>query len=126
MICLYDLVDDLPHLIKNFAFAERVAKTKSLLRAEQILPLKRANQHDWLHSSFAGLFVKVYDLGGEFELPFTSALYNSRAGLPSNAYGLIRLLEAKGFLKPLGNKQWSIEPLFVNAVGPLTELEAPV
>jgi len=124
MICLYDLVDDLPHLIKNFAFAERVAKTKSLLRAEQILPLKRANQHDWLHSSFAGLFVKVYDLGGEFELPFTSSLYNSKAGLPSNAYGLIRLLEAKGFLRPLGNKQWSIEPLFANAVGPLTDLEA--
>jgi hypothetical protein len=125
MICLYDLVDDLPHLIQNFAFAERVAKTKSLLRAEQILPLKRSNQHDWLHSSFAGLFVKVYDLGGEFELPFTSSLYNSKAGLPSNAYGLIRLLEAKGFLRPLGNKQWSIEPLFVNAVGPLTEVETP-
>ena len=124
MICLYDLIDDLPHLIKNFEFAERVAKTKSLLRAEQILPLKRANQHDWLHSSFAGLFVKAYDCGGEFELPFTSSLYNSKAGLPSNAYGLIRLLEAKGFLRPLGKKQWSIEPLFANAVGPLTDLEA--
>lgn len=124
MICLYDLVDDMPRFVQNFVFAERVAKTKSLLRAEQILPLKRANQHDWLHSSFAGLFVKVYDLGGEFELPFTSSLYNSKAGLPSNAYGLIRLLEAKGFLRPLGNKQWSIEPLFVNAVGPLTDLEA--
>ncbi len=124
MICLYDLVDDMPRFVQNFVFAERVAKTKSLLRAEQILPLKRANQHDWLHSSFAGLFVKVYDLGGEFELPFTSSLYNSKAGLPSNAYGLIRLLEAKGFLRPLGNKQWSIEPLFANAVGPLTDLEA--
>ena len=124
MICLYDLVDDMPRFVQNFVFAERVAKTKSLLRAEQILPLKRANQHDWLHSSFAGLFVKVYDLGGEFELPFTSSLYNSKAGLPSNAYGLIRLLEAKGFLRPLSNKQWSIEPLFVNAVGPLTDLEA--
>ena len=124
MICLYDLVDDMPRFVQNFVFAERVAKTKSLLRAEQILPLKRANQHDWLHSSFAGLFVKVYDLGGEFELPFTSSLYNAKAGLPSNAYGLIRLLEAKGFLRPLGNKQWSIEPLFANAVGPLTDLEA--
>ena len=119
MICLYDLVDDLPRLVEDFVFAERVAKTKSLLHAEQILPLRRANQHDWLHSSFAALFVKAYDLGGEFELRFTSSLYNSKAGLPSNAYGLIRLLEAKGFLKVVGNKQWSIEPLFVHAVGRL-------
>jgi hypothetical protein len=43
MICLYDLVDDLPRLVQDFVFAERVAKTKSLLHAEQILPLNRAN-----------------------------------------------------------------------------------
>ena len=100
MICLYDLVDDLPRLVQDFVFAERVAKTKSLLHAEQILPLNRANQHDWLHSSFAALFVKTYDLGGDFELrdtPLAVQYMKQHNNNPDEAKrALQRDIESKG------------------------------
>ena len=125
MITLHELNTETQYLMQDFLFMERVNKTKSLLTAVGVLPTLRQQQHELLHNNFAALFVAAYDKGGDFALTHISNFYNTKAGLPSKTYIWLQLLEAKGLLKSIGDKQWSITPKFALAVGPL-ELEEKI
>ena len=124
MITLHELNTETQYLMQDFLFMERVNKTKSLLTAVGVLPTLRQQQHELLHNNFAALFVAAYDKGGDFALTHISNFYNTNAGLPSKTYGWVQLMEAKGLLKSIGDKQWKITPKLTMAVGPLELDEA--
>ena len=119
MITLHELNRMTPMLMNNVFFIERVNQTKSLLTALAVLPVLRAKQHEQLHNNFAALFVAAYDKGGQFELAHVSNFYSVKAGLPSKTYVMLQLMEAKGLLLSIGEKQWQTTPRLELAVGPL-------
>ena len=61
IVSFYDLADSLPAKLQNFIFSERMSRTKSLLRAEGVLPIKRSVQWDYMHSNFAALLVSAFE-----------------------------------------------------------------
>ena len=124
MITLHELNTETQYLMQDFLFMERVNKTKSLLTAVGVLPTLRQQQHELLHNNFAALFVAAYDNGGDFAVSHISNFYNTKVGLPSKTYGWLQLMEAKGLLKSIGDKQWMITPKLTMAVGPLELGEA--
>lgn len=124
MHALQDLNNETQMLMQDYLFMERVNKTKSLLTAVGVLPTLRQQQHELLHNQFCALFVLAYDRGGDFELSHISNFYCTKSGLPSKTYGMIQLMEAKGLLTAIGNKQWSISPKFEIAVGSLHMTDA--
>ena len=119
MITLHELNRMTPMLMNNIFFIERVNQTKSLLTALGVLPVLRAKQHEQLHNNFAALFVAAYDKGGQFELAHVSNFYSVKAGLPSKTYVMLQLMEAKGLLMPIGEKQWQTTQRLELAVEPL-------
>ena len=119
MITLHELNLLTPSFRNDVFFMERVNQTKSLLTALGVLPVLRAKQHEQLHNNFAALFVAVHDRGGQFELAHVSNFYNVKAGLPSKTYVMLQLMEARGLLSSIGEKQWQITPRLELAVGPL-------
>jgi len=123
MITLHELNRLTPELMNDVFFVERVNQTKSLLTALGVLPVLRAKQHAQLHNNFAALFVAAYDKGGQFELAHVSTFYSVKAGLPSKTYVMLQLMEAKGLLSSIGDKQWQITSRLELAVGPLESIE---
>ena len=123
MINLHELNRLTPELMNDVFFVERVNQTKSLLTALGVLPVLRAKQHEQLHNNFAALFVAAYDKGGQFELAHVSTFYSVKAGLPSKTYVMLQLMEAKGLLSSIGNKQWQMTPRLELAVGSLEATE---
>ena len=119
MITFHGLNRLTPTLMNDVFFMERVNQTKSLLTALGVLPVLRAKQHEQLHNKFAALFVAAYDKGGQFELAHVSTFYSVKAGLPSKTYVMLQLMEAKGLLLSISDKQWQITPRLELAVGPL-------
>ena len=109
--------------MQDFLFIERVNKTKALLTAVGVLPTLRQKQHELLHNNFAALFVSAYDKGGEFELSHISTSYSVKAGLPSKTYVMLQLMEAKGLLVPIGDKQWRMTSRLMLGVGPLEDAD---
>ena len=124
MITLHELSNETQYLMQDFLFIERVNKTKALLTAVGVLPTLRQKQHELLHNNFAALFVSAYDKGGEFELSHISTFYSVKAGLPSKTYVMLQLMEAKGLLVPIGDKQWRITSRLAIAVVPLKEADS--
>ena len=123
MITLHELNRMTPMFMNNVFFMERVNQTKSLLTALGVLSVLRAKQHEQLHNNFAALFVVAHDKGGQFELSHVSTFYSVKAGLPSKTYVMLQLMEAKGLLLSIGEKQWQITPRLELAVGPLEGTE---
>ena len=123
MINLHELNRLTPELMDDVFFVERVNQTKSLLTALGVLPVLRAKQHEQLHNNFAALFVAAYDKGGQFELAHVSTFYSVKAGLPSKTYVMLQLMEAKGLLSSIGDKQWQMTPRLELAVGSLEATE---
>ena len=123
MITLHELNRLTPTLMNDVFFTERVNQTKSLLTALGVLPVLRAKQHEQLHNNFAALFVAAYDKGGQFELEHVSTFYSVKAGLPSKTYVMLQLMEAKGLLSSIGDKQWQMTPRLELAVVPLEATE---
>jgi len=123
MINLHELNRLTPELMNDVFFVERVNQTKSLLTALGVLPVLRAKQHEQLHNNFAALFVAAYDKGGQFELAHVSTFYSVKAGLPSKTYVMLQLMEAKGLLSSIGDKQWQMTPRLELAVGSLEATE---
>lgn len=123
MITLHELNRLTPTLMNHVFFTERVNQTKSLLTALGVLTVLRAKQHEQLHNNFAALFVAAYDKGGQFELEHVSTFYSVKAGLPSKTYVMLQLMEAKGLLSSIGDKQWQMTPRLELAVGPLEATE---
>lgn len=123
MITLHELNRLTPELMNDVFFMERVNQTKSLLTALGVLPVLRAKQHEQLHNNFAALFVAAYDKGDQFELAHVSTFYSVKAGLPSKTNVMLQLMEAKGLLSSIGDKQWQMTPRLELAVGPLEATE---
>ena len=123
MITLHELNRLTPTLMNHVFFTERVNQTKSLLTALGVLTVLRAKQHEQLHNNFAALFVAAYDKGGQFELEHVSTFYSVKAGLPSKTYFMLQLMEAKGLLSSIGDKQWQMTPRLELAVVPLEATE---
>ena len=123
MITLHELNRLTPTLMNDVFFTERVNQTKSLLTALGVLPVLRVKQHEQLHINFAALFVAAYDKGGQFELEHVSTFYSIKAGLPSKTYVMLQLIEAKGLLSSIGDKQWQMTPRLELAVVPLEATE---
>ena len=123
MITLHGLSNETQYLMQDFLFIERVNKTKALLTAVGVLPTLRQKQHELLHNNFAALFVSAYDKGGEFELSHISTSYSVKAGLPSKTYVMLQLMEAKGLLVPIGDKQWRMTSRLMLGVGPLEDAD---
>lgn len=120
MISLYELHQENAVKMNDFLFAERTQRTRSLLTAQGILATKRQVCHEHLHNVFSALFVNAYDHGGEFEVTHVSNFYAVKQGLPSNTWGQIQLMTAKGLLKDIGHQQFAITPKLEIAVGELT------
>ena len=123
MITLHELNRLTPTLMNDVFFTERVNQTKSLLTALGVLTVLRAKKHEQLHNNFAALFVAAYDKGGQFELEHVSTFYSVKAGLPSKTYFMLQLMEAKGLLSSIGDKQWQMTPRLELAVVPLEATE---
>lgn len=123
MITLHELNRLTPTLMNHVFFTERVNQTKSLLTALGVLTVLRAKKHEQLHNNFAALFVAAYDKGGQFELEHVSTFYSVKAGLPSKTYFMLQLMEAKGLLSSIGDKQWQMTPRLELAVVPLEATE---
>ena len=123
MITLHELNRLTPTLMNHVFFTERVNQTKSLLTALGVLTVLRAKKHEQLHNNFAALFVAAYDKGGQFELEHVSTFYSVKAGLPSKTYVMLQLMEAKGLLSSIGDKQWQMTPRLELAVVPLEATE---
>ena len=65
---LYDLAEQVDGRLDDFAFAERTAKVETALTATQVLPIKRAVQHETQHKKLSAIFVQAYDSNVEFDI----------------------------------------------------------
>ena len=108
---LYDLAEQVDARLNDFAFAERTAKVETALTATQVLPIKRAVQHEAQHKKLAAIFVQAFDSNTEFDLDYVSKSYNRRLGLPSNIYTSLRFMELLGLIKSTGAKSWKLDKL---------------
>ena len=70
---LYDLAEQVDGRLDDFAFAERTAKVETALTATQVLPIKRAIQHETQHKKLSALFWQNWVLTREFEFAIFSA-----------------------------------------------------
>ena len=119
---LYDLAEQVDARLNDFAFAERTAKVETALTATQVLPIKRAVQHESQHKKLAAIFVQAFDSNTEFDLDYVSKSYNRRLGLPSNIYTSLRFMELLGLIKSTGAKSWKLDKL-APVAAPLTAFE---
>ena len=121
-VSLYELADKVEGRLDDFAFAERTAKVEQALTATQVLPIKRAVQHETQHKKLAAIFVQAFDSDTEFDLDYVSKSYNRRLGLPSNIYTSLRFMELLGLIKSTGAKSWKLDKL-APVAAPLTAFE---
>ena len=60
-VSLYELADKVEGRLDDFAFAERTVKVEQALTATQVLPIKKAVQHESQHKKLSTIFVQAYD-----------------------------------------------------------------
>ena len=121
---IYQLATDAEAMLTDIAFSERTQMVVSALRAIEVLPIKRSEQHSLLHNRFAAMFVLALDKNdGLITLDHSSSAYNSRHGLPSQTYRMIGQLQQAGFLTKVGTNAWTMSLLFRKIAGQLSAQE---
>lgn len=127
---MYDITDFLTHAQYRFStgnleFAERVQRLLSYLKAEGVLPVKRAQQTYPAHRSFTGAILVCLDTNETLvRRHFDHTIY-SVFGLPTRSEIFLALMEQKKMLRPTSEPNvYRLDPKLRYIVPALTDQEA--